>query len=57
MKETTQAAEGKGVGLELPTVRCPSPQWGGGEWGWGLEEPAMRLSFQTEGEINNCHFS
>jgi len=22
----------------------------------GLEEPAIRLSFRSEDEINNCHF-
>jgi len=29
---------------------------GGGEWGWGLEEPGIRLSFRVADEINNCHF-
>jgi len=35
--ETVLAAEGKGVGLELPTARCPSPQWGEGSGGGGLK--------------------
>jgi hypothetical protein len=42
MKRIKQAAEGEGVGLERSTV--------------GLEEPAIRLSFQAKDEMNNCHF-
>jgi len=29
---------------------------GVGAVGVGLEEPAIQLSFQAAGEINNCHF-
>src|SRR5579875_965446 len=36
VKTTSLAAEGKGVGLELPTARCPSPKLGEGK-GVGLE--------------------
>jgi len=48
MKETTQAAEGKGVGLELPTARCPFPQWGEGWRGGGLKSRRCACHFKPK---------
>jgi len=46
----------KGAVREDAHREVPLSPMGGGAGGWGLEEPVIRLSYQVEDEMNNCHF-